>query len=171
MNNLLLDIPRVACYMDDCLIYGKDLQSHNVTLDKVLTHLCEHGVCLNMAKCKFAQASVEFIGHLWSSDGIAPHLSKLKAIANMPRPTTGEGLRSFLGLALYIGSRTVPNFSALAGPLWDLGSSGQLIWNETAANAFATLKGALLEVQKLQYFDPSLPVVVQVDASGYSWME
>ena len=34
-------------------------------------------------------------------------------------------------------------------------------------NAFATLKGALLDVQKLRYFDPSLPVVMQVDASGY----
>ena len=167
MNNLLLDIPGVACFIDDCLIYGKDLPTHNEILEKVLVRLREHGVRLNMAKCKFAQTSVEYIGHLWSADGIAPHPKKLAAIASMERPTTGESLRSFLGLASYIGSKTVPNFSALAGPLWDLGSSGPLRWSATASNAFNRLKGALLDIQNLQYFDPSLPVVVQVDASGY----
>ena len=100
---------------------------------------------------------------------------ELKSYSNFPKYsnflastcTTGEGSRSFPGLASYIGSRTVLNFRALAGPLWDLGSSEQLIWNKTVANAFATLKGALLDVQKLRFFDPSLPVAVQIDASGY----
>ena len=38
--------------------------------------------------------------------------------------------------------------------------------SEPASNAFVKLKGAFLYIQKLQYFNRSQPVVVQVDASG-----
>ena len=166
MNDLLLGIPNVACYMDDCLIFGSDIASHNKTLETVLSRLMENGVRLNLGKSVFAQPEVEFIGHIWSRDGVAPHPEKLKAIREMPKPSTCEELRSFLGLAAYIGSRTVPHFSAKASPLWELGSSGPIVWDEKLNRDFYELKSSILSSQRLQYFNPSEPVVVQVDASG-----
>ena len=136
------------------------------TLENVLTRFREVGVCLNVSKCKFAQEKVEFIGHVWSGDGVSPNPEKIKAISEMHLPATESGLRSFLGLASYIGKGTVPNFSSLAAPLWDLLASGNFAWSEKATAAFTKLKAALLNVQKLRYFDPSQCTVVQVDASG-----
>ena len=166
MNDILHDIPGVACYIDDCIIFGQTLQEHNKALENVLTRFREVGVCLNVSKCKFAQEKVEFVGHVWSGDGVSPNPEKIKAISEMKLPATESGLRSFLGLASYIGKGTVPNFSSLAAPLWDLLASGHFAWSEKAMAAFTKLKAALLNVQRLRYFDPSQCTVVQVDASG-----
>ena len=166
MDTLLSGISNVVCYMDDCLIFGKDIESHNKTLKIVLSRLLDNGVRLNLGKSVFAKAEVEFIGHRWSKAGIAPSAEKLKAIENMPKPSTCEELRSFLGLAAYVGSRTVPHFSTKASSLWELGSTGQISWNEKLSAEFYDLKNSLLHSQRLQYFDPSKPVIVQVDASG-----
>ena len=48
----------------------------------------------------------------------------------------------------------------------DLLASGHFDWSEKATAAFTKLKAALLNVQKLRYFDPSWCTIVQVDASG-----
>ena len=88
---------------------------------------------------------------------------KIKAISEMQLPATKSGLRSFPRLASYIGKGTVPNFSSLAAPLWDLLASGHFAWSEKATAAFIKLKAALLNIQKLRY---SQCTVVQVDASG-----
>ena len=83
MNDILHDIPGIACYMDDCIIFGRTLQEYNEALENILTRFREVGVCLNVSKCKFAQEKVEFIGHVWSGDGVSPNPEKIKALSEM----------------------------------------------------------------------------------------
>ena len=166
MNDLLLGLKNVVCFMDDCLVYGADLESHNVALEAVLTRLRENGVRLNLSKCTFAKENVDFLGHVLSAEGIAPHPDKLRAIREMPLPTSGQGLRSFLGLAAYVGSRSVPNFASLASPLWEVCREDKIQWDSQLIDAFTRLKDALLQCHQLQFFDPNKAVCIQVDASG-----
>ena len=166
MNDLLLGLKNVVCYMDDCLVYGTDLKSHNAALEAVLSKLRDSGVRLNLEKCMIAKKSVDFLGHILSADGVAAHPDKLKAIREMPLPSSGQELRSFLGLAAYVGSPAVPNFASLASPLWDVCRLDSITWNEPLLSAFKRLKEALLRSHQLRFFDPKKAVCIQVDASG-----
>ena len=74
----------------------------------VLLCLKESGLRLNANKCHFAKSHVEFLGHSWSAAGVTPDAGKLDAISQASRRVQ---LRSFLGLASYLGSHAVPHFS------------------------------------------------------------
>ena len=154
MNDILHDIPGVACYIDDCIIFGQTLQEHNKALENVLTRFREVGVCLNVSKCKVCAGKSGICWSCMVGRWSLTESRKIKAISEMKLPATESGLRSFLGLASYIGKGTVPNFSSLAAPLWDLLASGHFAWSEKAMAAFTKLKAALLNVQRLRYFDP-----------------
>ena len=99
------------------------MKEHREALKNVLTRFREVGVCLNMSKCKFAEEKVEFLDHVR-----LPNPEKIKVISEKYLPATESGLRSFLGLASYIGKETVPNFSSLAASLWNLLASASVAW-------------------------------------------
>ena len=69
-----------------------------------------------------------------------PGDEKLQAIKNMEKPKNGEELRSFLGLATYLGSNNVPHFSNHVNPLWSLPNSGPLEWDVRTTQVFETGK-------------------------------
>ena len=152
MNDILHDIPGVACYIDDCIIFGQTLQEHNKALENVLTRFREVGVCLNVSKCKFAQEKVEFVGHVWSGDGVSPNPEKIKAISEMKLPATESGLRSFLGLASYIGKGTVPNFSSLAAPFVGFASFWSFCLERESHGGFHKAEGSTSKRSKITIF-------------------
>ena len=53
----------VLVYFDDILMMGQDYVSLKQNTDVVLGRLAEFGLKLNQKKCRFAQTSVEFLGH------------------------------------------------------------------------------------------------------------
>ena len=86
MDTMLLGFSGVICYIDDILVSGKDEAAHLQFLDEVITRLEKHGFCLNVVKCKFLLAKVEYLGHQISIDGIQPLPSKVTAIVKAPAP-------------------------------------------------------------------------------------
>ncbi|KAL5961288.1 hypothetical protein TSMEX_010978, partial [Taenia solium] len=58
-------------YLDDILVFGRDIQEHNANLKLVLDRLRDAGLTLNPKKCHFLQRSVTFLGHTVSSNGMA----------------------------------------------------------------------------------------------------
>ncbi len=86
MDSILQGIDGVACYIDDIVITGKDDEEHLARLEKVLRHLLRHGVHVKLAKCKFLQPSVNFLGHRVDADGIHTTDEKLKTIVEAPAP-------------------------------------------------------------------------------------
>ncbi len=87
---------------------------------------------------------------------------------SLPLPDSVSSLRTFLGLATYIGQRHVPHFSTMIAPLWDLIKQGstELEWTENTKLAFENVRSAIANAAKRSYLDPEKPIVVQVDASG-----
>lgn len=164
--NAIGDLPNVACYIDDCLIFSDSLDSHIEILRKVFDRFCKHGFQLNIDKCQFAKNQLKYLGHLWSDQGISPDPDKLKALSEIQLPESGDQLRSFLGLATYLGSFNIPNFSSLVAPLWEICKQGPLEWDTLSENSFHSIKDAINDIQVRRHFDPLLPIVVQVDASG-----
>jgi hypothetical protein len=56
---------------------------------------------VKLSKCKFAQRSGYYLGHIISQEGIATDPSKVYVVVNWPVPSSAKELRSFLGLAGY----------------------------------------------------------------------
>ena len=83
----------------------------------------------------------------------------------MPAPTNVTELQEFLGLVTYL-SPFIPGLSTLTAPLRELlKKDTDFSWNHTYGIAFEQVKEAVVSDTTLRYFNPSLPVTIQVDAS------
>ena len=88
----------------------------------------------------------------------------------MSLPENKEKLRSFLGLATFVGQRFIPHFSSLAAPLFNMCSNSKdshFEWSTDLSQAFKMLQNAIVEASELVWFDISVPVTIVSDASGY----
>ena len=82
MNDTLKPFLRkhVAVFFDDILVYSADLATHVSHLDSVLDTLSAQQFLLRRTKCLFAQTQLNYLGHVISSDGIAPDPEKISAM-------------------------------------------------------------------------------------------
>ena len=84
----------------------------------------------------------------------------------MPIPTTKLEVRSFLGLANYLG-KFIRRLSDKAEVLRDLTTKrSRFVWTEKHTAAFNEIKDSISEETTLVLYDVNKPVVLQVDASG-----
>lgn len=83
---------------------------------RVLQRLKDFGLKLLLEKCKFFQASVRYLGHIVSEQGVATDPEKISALKSWPVPRTLKELRSFLGFAGYY-RRFIHGYAAIAKPL------------------------------------------------------
>ena len=72
MNTVFFDLldEGVLCYLDDLLLYSKDVASHKVLLDKVFALLRKHKLYIKESKCHLFLDHVNFLGHVLSADGV-----------------------------------------------------------------------------------------------------
>lgn len=101
------------------MIYSAELKVHKEHLRLVLTKLRENRLFLNPAKCPFAVAEVEFLGHLVGGGRVLMDPAKVKAIAEWAVPWTPMELQSFLGVSNFY-RRFIAGYSKIAAPLSDL---------------------------------------------------
>ncbi|XP_038064800.1 uncharacterized protein LOC119735167 [Patiria miniata] len=140
---------------------------HDQNLTAVLQRLQDIGLRLNTNKCQFNVASLRFLGHVVSGNGLQPDPSHVEAILHAPCPTDVITLRSFLGLASYY-ARFVPNYSTVIEPLHALTRKDvQFSWTPDVQHSFHTVKELIANCVTLRLFDPDLPVIVSTDAFAY----
>jgi hypothetical protein len=109
----------VLVFFDDILIYSKTYAEHLVHIELVFQWLQQDQWFVKLSKCKFAQRSVSYLGHIISKEGIATNPAKIQAVTSWPLPTSVKELRGFLGLADYY-RKFVRNFELIAKPLTNL---------------------------------------------------
>ena len=109
--------------------------------------------------------AVNFFGCLYNANGVYPDLDKVNTIHALPAPTNVTELQEFLGIVTYL-SPIIPGLSTLTATLCELlKKDTDFTWNCTYNAAFQGVKDAVISDTTLRYFDPSLPVTIQVDAS------
>ena len=100
------------------------------TLSKVLQRLNENGLTLSPKKCHLAMKSVEFLGYVFTQDGLKPSPDKVKALEEAEPPESKEALRSFLGM-VGRNQRFIERFSEMSTVLYDLlNEKGSFKWKD-----------------------------------------
>jgi hypothetical protein len=93
---------------------------------------------------------------------------KIQAILAWPVPTSIKHIQQFLGLANYY-RKFIPNFSKCTSPLTRLLRKDiSFDWTPEVQLAFDSLKRAFTSAPVLRYFDPSLPITIETDASDFA---
>ena len=73
MNHVFFDLldKGVIVYLDDVLIYSRDVESNKNLLNEVFTLLAKHKLYLEDPKCHLYLESVAFLGHVVNGSGVA----------------------------------------------------------------------------------------------------
>ena len=103
----------VIVFIDDILVYSKNVDEHVMHLRIVLQTLRDRELYAKFSKCEFWLNEVIFLGHVISGAGIFVDPRKIEAIVGWEQPKNVSEVRSFLGLAGYY-RRFVEHFSLLA---------------------------------------------------------
>ena len=166
-DTILQGIDGVACYIDDIIITGKKDDEHLEHLEEVLKCLLHHSLHVKLAKCRFLQPRVIFLGHRIDADRIHPTEKKLKAIVQAPASENVQELRSFLGVINYYG-KFIPNAATILAPLNQLLCKDvKWKWDQRCQKSFKQAKQTLTLNKVLMHYNPSLPIHMAGDASAH----
>ncbi|XP_071900910.1 uncharacterized protein [Coffea arabica] len=153
----------VLVFFDDILVYSSSLQEHLKHVAEVLNILRRHQLYAKRSKCAFAQAQVEYLGHIISEEGVKVDPGKIEGMVKWPRLENVKQLRGFLGLTGYY-RRFVRGYGSITKPLTALLKKDSFQLGGEAKKAFQRLKGAMSDIPVLALPDFNQPFVVETDA-------
>ena len=125
MRSWMVFLHGVAVIRDDILVmgFGENEDEANRNYDENLTRLLEQArkvnLCLNSSKMNLRKTKVKFMGHLITKDGLKPEPEKIKAVQEMPRPTSKNKLLGLLGFVNYL-CKFLPKLSEDVQPLREM---------------------------------------------------
>ena len=106
------------------------------------------------------------MGFQLSHEGVSPAPSMVKAITRMPTPADPHAVQLYLGMLNFL-ARFCPKLSDVVKPLRELTHKDvPFEWTEAHDKAFVVSKNLIAHAPVLRYFNPQLPVTLQVDASA-----
>ena len=171
MHDLVGGLSGVEVIADDFIIFGcgstqqEAMRDHDKNLLAFLDRARSRHLRLNPDKFRFKVAAVKWMGHILSDKGLQPDPAKVKAITDLPVPTSVSELKRFLGMVGYL-SRYVPNISDVLFPLRQLTQRKvDWFWSPACQEAFQKVKGLLTSAPVLRFYDPRREATVQCDAS------
>jgi hypothetical protein len=102
MNSVLKEeiaTGKVVVYVDDILIFTKDLEELRRLTRQVVSKLQKNRLFLKPEKCEFERTKVEFLGLIISENLVEMSPKKLETIRLWPTPRKKQELQQFLGFA------------------------------------------------------------------------
>ena len=153
---------------DDLIVAGwrDDGADHDENLKAVLERARSTGVRFNEDKMVIRCKEIPFFGHIIGEEGIKPDPNRIRAIANLPKPTNIKDLQTILGMVNYL-HRFTPKLSIISAPLRDLCKKDTVfVWGPEHDKAFADIKSEISKGTTLRYYNPKEPLALQVDASS-----
>ena len=155
-------------YIDDIVIFTNTFEEHLAAAREVFLRLREFNLKANRLKCDFARTEITYLGHVVNAQGIHTDPKKTAAIDLMPEPQCTLDVETFLGKAGYY-HRFIKDYSNVAYPLMQMKRKDATFhMGEPQKEAFRLLKLALVNPPVLGFADPTRPLYIATDASGYA---
>ena len=168
MRGIVDGLQGVINIADDVLVYASDYDVFKSNVVSFLDRCVEHDLLLNLDKIRINVDSVPFFGQTLTKKGLIMDENKWKVIQDWLTPTNIKELQSFLGSVNYL-SKFIPYLSTHRKPLQDLlkqsSVDAEFLWLDNHTEAFNKLKTAICKDIRLKYFDSSLPIYIECDAS------
>ena len=149
----------------DVLVFGTTYDEFKANVIAFLDCCVQEDMLLNLDKVKINYFKIPFFGNVLSKDGLSPDTRKVELIQQWPTPTNNKELQSFLGTVNYL-SRFLAFLSDMCAPLQSLLKKDmEFIWTPVHQQAFDQLKLHVSKDVKLQFYDASKPLYIEVDTS------
>lgn len=72
MNHIVNGIPGCTVYIDDLVIFSNTWHAHLSQLSSVFTRLADASLVLNLTKCEFVKAKVQYLGYIVGRGRVYP---------------------------------------------------------------------------------------------------
>ena len=165
MDRILKEWQGCIGITDDITIHGHTEVEHDACLQNLMQIAHKYDLVFNPQKTHMKAQAINFFGCLYDANGVHPDPGKVNAVHTLPAPTNITELQEFLGLVTYL-SPFIPGLSTLTAPLCELlKKDTDFTWNCTYNATFQQVKEAVIHDTTLRYFNPSLPMTIQVIAS------
>ena len=106
------------------------------------------------------------MGFQLSPEGVSPVPSMVEAVVNIPKPADPHTVQRYLGMFNFLAI-FCPKLRAVVKPLRELTHRDVTFqWTNSHDKSFVESKELIAHAPVLCYFNPQLPVTLQVDASG-----
>ncbi len=155
---------KVTIYLDDILIFSKDLGEHRQIMKRVLQRRRENKLFLKAEKCEFEVLETEYLRVIISENSIRMDPVKIAGIAEWPTPTKKRELQSFLGFTNFY-RKFIKNYSKVVKALTQLTGLTAWTWGKPQEDAFKELKHRMAEDVILAIPNDDDPIRVEADAS------
>lgn len=154
-----------TAYIDDILIYSRNLQEHKQHVHLVLEKLQEAGLQVDIDKCEFHQTEVKYLGLILTTEGIRMDPEKVSAVVEWQRPSNVKEAQGFLGFANFY-RRFIKGYSSVVRPIIKATLKHQeFLWTKECQSAFEELKRLFTSAPILQHFDFDKETRIETDAS------
>ena len=165
IREILEGLSGVTNIADDVLIFGRTESEFRNNVITFLDRCVKQDMHLNQDKIQINCTEVHFFGNTLSKDGLSSDMNKVKLIQEWPTSTNQKELQSFLGTVNYL-SRFLSFLSDLRAPLQNLlNKDSEFIWTNIHQQTFDQLKSHVSNDVKLNFYDCSKPLYIEVDKS------
>ncbi|SJL13523.1 uncharacterized protein ARMOST_16967 [Armillaria ostoyae] len=168
MNDIFKDLiskGKVTIYLNNILIFTKDLDEHRRIIQRVLQRLWENKLFLKAEKCKFEVLKMEYLGVIISEGTVWMDPVKLAGIAEWPTPTKKKELQLFLSFTNFY-CKFIKNYSKVVCALMQLTGKTEWTWGAAQNQAFQQLKKQMAEDVILIIPNRTRRFRVEADASN-----
>jgi hypothetical protein len=170
MNELFKDEVvkgHVRIYIDDILIFNRDLDEHHYLVRHVLQKLRDNRLFLKPEKCEFDKLETEYLGVLVSEGQIRMDPVKIEGVANWPRPTSKREVQSFLGFCNFY-RRFIQDFAKIARPLNNLTGNVAFQWTDLHTISFNQLRTLITSAPIIMIPNNDDQFRLETDASDFA---
>jgi hypothetical protein len=138
MNDIFVDLlaeGQVCVYLDDILIFLRNLRKHRRITRLVMERLRKHKLFLKPEKCEFEKRRIEYLGVVISEGQVEMDPVKVAGVAEWPTPATKKELQQFLGFTNFYRC-FILDYSYIAQPLYVLTGKTDFKWGEEQDSTF-----------------------------------
>jgi len=95
MTTVLSGIQGIKClvYLDDVVVFGENLNTHNERLHEVFSRTRKHNLNLQPDNCEFLRREVSYLGHVRGQTVVKPDENRVKAVRDFSKPRTTRELK------------------------------------------------------------------------------
>jgi hypothetical protein len=169
-------------WVDDLLLYASSIDEYLEKLQRFFFLMNEFGLKLSVKKSSLYQSSVKWCGKLIDGDGVRHDPGRIKALREMPCPSTAGDLQQFLCAANWL-RESIVGYAEAVQPLQEcldaalrnkrrskrVASAVPIIFTPELRQAFDRVRDLLATSATLHHPSPEGEMVLVTDASDKGW--